>query len=245
MRELVLGLDLCFGYLQTPRDLRLIVGAPPLQSLSQRVQRWRRYEHLYGLRHRVADLARPLHLDLEHDRHPGGETALELAAQRAIATAQAAAGVPLPDAGAAFLSVTDADKPGVFAIAQLLHDAGFEIFATRGTAQAIARMGVPASQLNKISEGSPHVLELIEAGKIHLVVNTPTGSGARSDGWEIRNAAITRGIPCLTTLAAGVSAARAIAHASSTGPAEVICLQELHRLGGEGEASSRERTLTS
>jgi carbamoyl-phosphate synthase large subunit len=193
----------------------------------------------------VADLARPLHLDLEHDRHPGGETALELAAQRAIATAQAAAGVPLPDAGAAFLSVTDADKPGVFAIAQLLHDAGFEIFATRGTAQAIARMGVPASQLNKISEGSPHVLELIEAGKIHLVVNTPTGSGARSDGWEIRNAAITRGIPCLTTLAAGVSAARAIAHASSTGPAEVICLQELHRLGGEGEASSRERTLTS
>lgn len=160
----------------------------------------------------------------------------------AFAKAQAAAGVPLPSSGAAFISVTDSDKPGAFAVAQLLHDAGFAIYATRGTGQAIARMGVPVRSLNKIGEGSPHVLERIEAGEIDLVVNTPTGSGARSDGWEIRHAAITRGIPCLTTLAAGVSAARAIAHAASAGPAEVLCLQQLHERRS-GEARQPQRVL--
>jgi len=62
-------------------------------------------------------------------------------------------------------------------------------------------------------------------------VNTPTGVGARADGWEIRSAAVMHGIPCLTTLSAGVSAARAIARARQDGPPEVLCLQELHGAG--------------
>jgi carbamoyl-phosphate synthase large subunit len=147
----------------------------------------------------------------------------------AFAKAQAAAGVPLPQTGTAFISVTDSDKAGAFAIAQMLHDNGFRILATRGTAETISRMGVPVKALNKIGEGSPHVVDWIERGEVDLVVNTPTGSGARSDGWEIRSAAVARGIPCLTTLAAGVSAARAIARARSTGEPEVLCLQRLHR----------------
>jgi carbamoyl-phosphate synthase large subunit len=146
----------------------------------------------------------------------------------AFAKAQAAAGVPLPSEGTAFITVTDSDKSGAFAVAQILHDLGFHIVATRGTAEAIARMGVPAQPLNKIGEGSPHVVDWIERGDVHLVVNTPTGSGARADGWEIRRAAVAHGIPCLTTLAAGVSAARAIARARATGEPEVLCLQELH-----------------
>jgi len=146
----------------------------------------------------------------------------------AFAKAQAAAGVPLPSSGTAFLTVTDSDKPGVFAVAQILHDSGFRIVATRGTAEAIARMGVPAQPLNKIAEGSPHVLDWIERGDVDLVVNTPTGVGARTDGWEIRRAAVMHGIPCLTTLSAGVSAARAIARARRDGEPEVLCLQELH-----------------
>jgi carbamoyl-phosphate synthase large subunit len=146
----------------------------------------------------------------------------------AFAKAQAAAGVPLPGEGTAFITVTDSDKSGAFAIAQTLHDVGFAIVATRGTAEAIARMGVPVQRLNKIGEGSPHVLDWIERGDVHLVVNTPTGSGARTDGWEIRRAAVAHGIPCLTTLAAGVSAARAISRARADGEPEVLCLQELH-----------------
>jgi carbamoyl-phosphate synthase large subunit len=148
----------------------------------------------------------------------------------AFAKAQAAAGVPLPSEGTAFITVTDSDKPGAFAVAQMLHDSGFRIVATRGTAEAIARMGIPVERLNKIGEGSPHVLDWIERGDVHLVVNTPTGYGARTDGWEIRRAAVGHGIPCLTTLAAGVSAARAIARARQDGEPEVLCLQELHGL---------------
>jgi carbamoyl-phosphate synthase large subunit len=152
----------------------------------------------------------------------------------AFAKAQAAAGVPLPSEGTAFITVTDSDKSGAFAIAQTLHDVGFAIVATRGTAEAIARMGVPVQRLNKLGEGSPHVLDWIERGDVHLVVNTPTGSGARTDGWEIRRAAVAHGIPCLTTLAAGVSAARAIARARADGEPEVLCLQELHAASGPG-----------
>ena len=147
----------------------------------------------------------------------------------AFAKAQAAAGCPLPLHGTVFISVTDADKAGAFAIAERLHENGFRILATHGTAEAIARMGIPAQALNKVSEGSPHVLDWIERGDVDLVVNTPTGSGARTDGWQIRRAAVTRGVPCLTTLAAGVSAARAISSARQSGPPPVLCLQELHR----------------
>jgi carbamoyl-phosphate synthase large subunit len=146
----------------------------------------------------------------------------------AFAKAQAAAGVPLPSSGTAFITVTDSDKAGAFAVAQILHDAGFRIVATRGTAEAISRMGIPVERLNKIGEGSPHVLDWIDRGDVDLVVNTPTGVGARTDGWEIRRAAVGHGIPCLTTLAAGISAARAIARAQRDGEPEVLCLQELH-----------------
>ncbi|HZL47630.1 MAG TPA: carbamoyl-phosphate synthase large subunit, partial [Solirubrobacteraceae bacterium] len=113
----------------------------------------------------------------------------------AFAKAQAAAGVPLPREGTAFITVTDSDKAGAFAIAQSLHECGFRIVATRGTADAIARMGVPAQRLNKIAEGSPHVLDWIERGDVDLVINTPTGVGARTDGYEIRRAAVAHGIP--------------------------------------------------
>jgi carbamoyl-phosphate synthase large subunit len=146
----------------------------------------------------------------------------------AFAKAQAAAGAALPSEGTVFITVTDADKPGAVAVAQLLHDLGFKIVATRGTAEAIQRWGVPAEAINKISEDKDNnVVSWIEDGKVDLVVNTPTGSGARTDGWEIRRAAVAAGIPCLTTLSAGLSAARAISAARSGG-AGVISLQELH-----------------
>jgi len=162
----------------------------------------------------------------------------------AFAKAQAAAGVPLPQRGTVFITVTDSDKTGAFAIAQSLHECGFRIVATRGTADAIARMGVPALAINKIADGSPHVLDWIERGDVHLVVNTPTGVGARTDGYEIRRAAVAHGIPCLTTLAAGISAARAIASAHRNGGVggPVLCLQELHgaqRAPGAGRLITR------
>ncbi|HSD81058.1 MAG TPA: carbamoyl phosphate synthase large subunit, partial [Solirubrobacteraceae bacterium] len=151
----------------------------------------------------------------------------------AFAKAQAAAGAALPSGGTVFVTVTDSDKPGAVAIAQLLHDLGWRIVATRGTKDAIERMGIPALELKKIGEGSPNVVDWIENGQVDLVVNTPTGSGARTDGWEIRRTAVARGVPCLTTLSGGLAAARAIARARAGEP-EVLSLQEVHRAAAEG-----------
>jgi carbamoyl-phosphate synthase large subunit len=145
----------------------------------------------------------------------------------AFAKAQAAAGASLPADGTVFISVTDSDKAAGVGIAVQLHDLGFRVVATRGTAQALARMGVRALTLNKIGEGSPHVVDWIQRGEVDLVINTPTGSGARSDGWEIRRAAVGRGIPCITTLSGALAAARAI-RAARAGEAPVQSLQEIH-----------------
>ncbi len=146
----------------------------------------------------------------------------------AFAKAQAAAGTVLPTSGTAFITVTDADKSAAALIANQLHDLGLSIVATRGTAAAIARMGVPVQVLNKLGEGSPHVVDWIERGDVDLVVNTPMGTGARADGYEIRRAAVAKGIPCATTLSGATAAARAISAARGRAP-EVRSLQEIHR----------------
>jgi carbamoyl-phosphate synthase large subunit len=145
----------------------------------------------------------------------------------AFAKAEAAAGSKLPNAGTAFITVADRDKPAATGIATVLHDLGFRIIATRGTAQAIRKMGIPADAINKIGEGSPHVVDWIERGEVDLVINTPVGTGARTDGYEIRTAAVARGIPCITTMAGGMAAARAIS-AARRGEPEVLSLQEIH-----------------
>ena len=145
----------------------------------------------------------------------------------AFGKAQAAAGVALPDEGTVFISVTDTDKPAATQLAARFHDLGFKVVSTGGTAQAISRMGVPVETINKIAEGSPHVVELIADGRCDLVINTPTGSGARADGYEIRSAAIRHGIPSLTTMTGASAAVRAII-ARQKGPGEVFSLQELH-----------------
>jgi carbamoyl-phosphate synthase large subunit len=153
----------------------------------------------------------------------------------AFGKAQAAAGAGLPAGGTVFISVTDGDKPAATQLAASLHDLGFEILATRGTAQAIRRMGVPVERIKKLSEGSPNVVERIDVGEVDLVINTPTGSGARADGYEIRRAAIARGIPCITTMS-GASAAQRAIRALRSGEPAVRSLQELH----DGKRTARQ-----
>jgi carbamoyl-phosphate synthase large subunit len=99
-------------------------------------------------------------------------------------------------------------------------------------------MGIPAEAINKIGEGSPHVVDWIERGDVDLVINTPVGTGARADGYEIRTAAIARGIPCITTMSGGIAAARAISAARRRTP-EVLSLQELYP---QAQASSAQPT---
>jgi carbamoyl-phosphate synthase large subunit len=145
----------------------------------------------------------------------------------AFAKAQAAAGARLPPSGTVFITVADGDKPAATGIASALQELDFDVIATRGTAQALRRMGIRATAINKIGEGPDNVVERIVRGEVDLVINTPTGTRARTDGYEIRAAAVARGIPCITTISGGMAAARAITAARRAEP-RVISLQELH-----------------
>ena len=124
---------------------------------------------------------------------------------------QAAYAGGLPTRGAAFVSLANRDKrASVFPIKRLA-ELGFAIFATQGTAEMLRRAGVPVDVLRKQHEGpgkdgTPTTLDAIMAGDIDLIVNTPYGVGPRVDGYEIRTAAVTKGIPCVTTVQ-GLSAA--------------------------------------
>ncbi len=155
----------------------------------------------------------------------------------AFGKAQSAAGIALPRSGTVFITVTDTDKPAATQLAARFHDMGFRIIATRGTAQAISRMGVPVKAINKIAEGSPHVVDFIRNREVDLVINTPTGSGARSDGYEIRTAAVRQGVPCVTTMTGASAATRAILAQREEG-AQPRSLQELH----DRAQGSRQRT---
>ena len=155
----------------------------------------------------------------------------------AFGKAQSAAGVSLPTEGTVFITVTDTDKPAATQLAARFHDMGLRIVATHGTAQAISRMGVPVTAINKIAEGSPHVVDYIRGGEVDMVINTPTGSGARADGYEIRTAAVRHGIACVTTMTGASAAVRAISAQRGNGH-EPRCLQELHASARQAESEA-------
>ena len=143
----------------------------------------------------------------------------------ALAKAERAAGRPLPSAGTAFLSVCDADKDAVVPVAAGLAELGFALSATSGTARVLAAAGLAVEHVRKVTERGEGltVVDLLRRGRCDLVVNTPEGSGARSDGYRIREAALLARIPCITTLSGAAAAVHAIAHARGEA---VLSLQE-------------------
>jgi carbamoyl-phosphate synthase large subunit len=149
----------------------------------------------------------------------------------AFAKAQLAAGTKLPDAGQVFMSLADRDKGQGLALARELHELGFHFAATVGTAGFLRSHDVPVATLvGKVGLADLGVdaVSMIASGEVHLVVNTPSGGGAREDGAKIRGACIAHAVPCLTTLSAGFAAAKGIADTRSHGW-RVRSLQELHR----------------
>ena len=145
----------------------------------------------------------------------------------ALAKAQLATGAALPERGSVFVSVANRDKRQVVLPARRLAEMGFEILATRGTAAVLARAGVVVTPVLKRSEGSPNAEDLIEAGRVDLVINTPFGRGPRTDGSFIRTAAVRAGIPCITTVQGILAAVQGIE--ALRGPRPVpLSLQEYH-----------------
>ena len=148
---------------------------------------------------------------------------------RAFAKAEDAAGTKLPRSGAIFITVNDRDKPGIITSARQLIDLGFEIYATEGTAELLQATGIPVTSVAKIDEGRPDVVDLVNDGKVDLVFNTPAGRDRyRADGYEIREATVRHGVPCITTLTGANAAVQGIA-ATANEQVSVRALQDFHR----------------
>jgi carbamoyl-phosphate synthase large subunit len=128
----------------------------------------------------------------------------------AFAKSQLAAGTVLPAEGKVFVSVADRAKDHVVGLARRLERLGFELLATRGTAARLAEAGVRVTRLKKVQQGHPNVIDYIRNGELALVMNTPSGKGARTDEGRIRATAVAHGVPCLTTIQAADAAVRAI-----------------------------------
>ena len=147
----------------------------------------------------------------------------------AFVKAQTSASTHLPESGTVFISVNDFDKSAALKLARDLHQIGFGVMATPGTAAALERVGVPVRAINKVKQGSPHVVDAIEAGEIHIIINTPLGRHAHEDGKGIRVAATRLNIPLLTTLSAATAAVNGIKAVRERG-LNVVSLQEHHGL---------------
>ncbi len=145
----------------------------------------------------------------------------------AYAKSQMAAGSPLPQGGNLFISVKDADKPGAAKLAGQFVELGFQLYATSGTYQALCAAGVPVKKLFKLTEGRPHVLDMIKNGEIAFIINTPSGKNPRRDEVVIRGAAVSHRIPIMTTLSAAAASVGGIRSVQAKG-LSVKPLQEYH-----------------
>ncbi|NOY25466.1 MAG: carbamoyl-phosphate synthase large subunit [Oligoflexia bacterium] len=144
----------------------------------------------------------------------------------ATAKALIAAGMRLPDAGGAFLSVRDADKPFLPDIAGPLYAMGFKLLATGGTCAALRAAGIPAKLVYKVREGRPDIVDHVRNGDIQLMINTPLGKKSIYDEAAMRLAGLRFGVPCITTLRAARATVAAIRSLRAR-ELRVIKLQEL------------------
>jgi carbamoyl-phosphate synthase large subunit len=142
----------------------------------------------------------------------------------AFGKSQLAAGVILPLGGRVLISVRDADKPSAVEVARLLAGRGFDIVATRGTAQALIEAGLECTAVNKVTEGRPHIVDMIKNDSIDLIVNTTEGKQAIADSFTIRREALLHKV-CYTTTIAG---ARASCQALNHSKENIYRLQDLH-----------------
>jgi len=128
----------------------------------------------------------------------------------AFAKALLGAGMALPDRGTAFVSVKDADKDNIIPAAEKLVELGFSLIATGGTAEHLAKKGLPVSQVNKVAQGRPHIVDRLLDGDVDLVFNTTEGWQSLKDSHSIRTTALNKKVPYFTTAAASLAAARSI-----------------------------------
>ncbi len=143
----------------------------------------------------------------------------------AYAKSQLAIDYSLPSKGAAFVSVCDRDKRAIVGVARHLNQLGFRLLSTRGTAKALRAAGIPVTEVLKVHEGRPNIVDAMTNNEVQIVINTPFGRETRSDGYQIRAAAIRHGITNITTMEAAQAAVQAI-EAIKEGRLDVSALQD-------------------
>lgn len=143
----------------------------------------------------------------------------------AYAKAQMGAGEKFATSGNVFISVREADKPGVAEVARRVIALGYSIVATQGTAQVIAAAGLPVTRVNKVAEGRPHIVDMLKNEEIQLVFNTTEGRKAIADSSMIRRTALRHRVYCTTTIAGALAACEALAYGNNM---SVYTLQDLH-----------------
>ncbi|MEV8054939.1 carbamoyl phosphate synthase large subunit, partial [Streptomyces bacillaris] len=200
-------------------------GTLPLDapiSVKEAVMPWSRFRDIHG---------RGVDTVLGPEMRSTGEVmGIDSVFGTAYAKSQAGAYGPLPTSGRAFISVANRDKRSMIFPARELVAHGFELMATSGTAEVLKRNGINATIVRKQSEGpGPNgektIVQHIHDGEVDLIVNTPYGTGGRLDGYEIRTAAVSRSVPCLTTVQALAAAVQGI-DALNHGGVDVRSLQE-------------------
>ena len=129
---------------------------------------------------------------------------------RAFAKSQLGAGTMLPVNGTVFISVKDRDKAALIVIARALHEMGFTLLATDGTARVFAAADLPVKRINKVLEGQPHIVDAMVDGEVHLVINTTEGAQTIADSFSLRRTALVNNIPYYTTVAGARAAVAAI-----------------------------------
>ncbi len=140
--------------------------------------------------------------------------------------AQLGASDEIPESGCAFISVREVDKPRLLPIVKAYKELGFDLVATRGTAEVIKAEGIDVRVVNKVREGRPHIVDMIKNGEISLILNTTEGRAAIADSSEIRSSAESKGVYYTTTLAGGEAVAMALTSGQED---KVHRLQDLHR----------------
>ncbi|MEW9518879.1 carbamoyl-phosphate synthase large subunit [Streptomyces tubercidicus] len=200
-------------------------GTLPLDapiSVKEAVMPWSRFRDIHG---------RGVDTVLGPEMRSTGEVmGIDSVFGTAYAKSQSGAYGALPTKGRAFVSVANRDKRSMIFPARELVAHGFELLATSGTAEVLRRNGINATVVRKQSEGEGPdgertIVQLIHDGQVDLIVNTPYGTGGRLDGYDIRTAAVARGVPCLTTVQALAAAVQGI-EAMSRGDVGVRSLQE-------------------
>ncbi|MDM8569057.1 carbamoyl phosphate synthase large subunit, partial [Thiotrichales bacterium HSG1] len=148
----------------------------------------------------------------------------------AFAKSQLAVGSNLPTSGIAFLSVRDVDKQVTINIARELSLLGFELIATRGTAQALHQAGIDCTIVNKVTEGRPHIVDRIKNDEISFIVNTTEGKQTIADSFTIRRTALQHQVSYTTTIAGARATMLALKTLDTT---EINRLQDLHQEGNK------------